>query len=96
MGLIDGLKKAIETAGEQFTSSSPKPKDIYFTPNFQKRAKQWGLSEADATDVFYHGSERKTGLMVKKYNGYELAIYYGKNKTTGQVYISSIWKNPRR
>ena len=50
MGLIDGLKKAVETVGEQITSSSPKPKEMYFTANFQKRAKQWGLTEADATD----------------------------------------------
>jgi hypothetical protein len=44
MGLIDGLKKAIATAGAQITSSSPKPQGIYFTTNFQHKAKQWGLS----------------------------------------------------
>jgi hypothetical protein len=57
MGLIDGLKKAMSTAGAQITSSSPKPQGIYFTDNFQVKAKQWGLSEKDALDVFYHGQE---------------------------------------
>ena len=57
MGLVDGLKKALSTASEQLTSSTPKPQGIYFTNNFQHKAKQWGLSEKDAADVYYHGQE---------------------------------------
>src|SRR5690349_25118080 len=74
MGLIDGLKKAISTAGAQLTSSTPKPQGIYFTNNFQHKAKQWGLSEKDAADVYYHGQEIKPGMKSRKYNGYELSI----------------------
>jgi hypothetical protein len=96
MGLLDGLKKAVSTAGAQLTSSSPKPQGIYFTNNFQQKAKQWGLSEKDALDVYYHGEEIKPGRKVRKYNGYELSIYYGQSKTTGQPYISTIWKRERR
>lgn len=48
MGLLDGLKKAVGIAGEQLTSSSPKPQSISFTTNFQQKAKAWGLSEKDA------------------------------------------------
>jgi len=96
MGLLDGLKKAISTAGEQLTSSSPNPQDIYFTTNFQQKAKAWGLSEKDALDVFYHGQEVKPGMKTRKYNGYELSIYYGQSKTTGQQYISTIWKRQRQ
>ena len=92
MGLLDGLKKAVE----QITRSSPQPQGIYFTTNFQQKAKQWGLSEKDALDVFYHGTEDKPGRKVRKYNGYELSIYYGQSKTTGQTYISTIWKRERR
>jgi hypothetical protein len=40
MGLVDGLKKAVSTAAEQLTSSSPNPQGIYFTNNFQQKAKQ--------------------------------------------------------
>jgi hypothetical protein len=75
MGLVDGLKKAISTATEQLTSSSPKPQGIYITDNFQVKAKQWGLSEKDALDVFYHGQEMKPGRKTRKYNCYELSIY---------------------
>lgn len=96
MGLLDGLKKALDTAGEQITSSNPKPHGIYFTPNFYEKAKQWKLGEADALDVYHHGEDRKPGMRVRKYNGYELGIYYGHNATTGAVYISTIWKRERR
>jgi hypothetical protein len=49
------------------------------------QAKRWKLSR-------YYGNPN---MMVRKYNGYELGIYYGK-KPTGQVYISTIWKRERR
>jgi hypothetical protein len=90
MGLVDGLKKAIDAAGEQLTRSSPKPLGISFTTNFQQKAKAWGLSEKDALDVFYHGEEIKPGMKARTYNGYELYIYYGRNSLTGTPYISTI------
>lgn len=96
MGLVDGLKKAIATAGAQITSSSPNPQGIYFTNNFQQKTKQWHLSEADAIDVYYHGQDIKPGMKSRKYNGYELSIYYGMSTTTGQPYISTIWKREIR
>ncbi len=96
IGLVDGLKKAVAVAGEQVFSSSQNPQGIYFTANFQQKAKAWGLSEKDAADVYYHGQESKPGMKVRKYNGYELSIYYGQSKTTGQPYISTIWKRQRR
>ena len=96
MGVLQSLGKALSTAAEQITTTSAKPKGIYFTDNFQQKAKQWGLSENDALDVFYHGEEDKPGRKVRKYNGYELSIYYGQSKTTGQPYISTIWKREIR
>jgi len=96
MGLLDGLKKAVGIAGEQLTYSSKKPQGIYFTNNFQKKAKQWGLSEKDALDVYHHGQEITPGMKARKYNGYELFIYYGQSTTTGHPYISTIWKREIR
>jgi hypothetical protein len=69
---------------------------MYFTDNFQVKAKQWGLSEKYALDVFYHGVESKPGRKTRKYNGYELSIYYGMSTTNGQPYISTIWKREIR
>jgi len=75
MGLMDGLKKAVEEALGQVTKlgSSPNTRDIYFAANFQIKATQWKLSEKDALDVYYHGEERKQNMRVRKYNGYELS-----------------------
>ena len=95
MGVLQSLGTAFKTAAEQITSS-PNPQGIYFTTNFQQKAKAWGLSEKDALDVYYHGQENKPGMKTRKYNGYELSIYYGRSKTTGQPYISTIWKRERR
>jgi len=53
MGLLDQVQKAIGTIGEQITSSSKKPQGVYFTNNFEVKAKQWGLSEKNALDVYY-------------------------------------------
>jgi len=64
--------------------------------NFQQKVKAWGLSEKDALDVYYHGQEIKPGMKTRKYNGYELSIYYGRNSLTGTPYISTIWKRERR
>jgi hypothetical protein len=103
MGLFDELKKTLKAAADQLTYSSksrtqtPKStKDVYFTTNFEQKAKEWGLSEADALDVYHHGQDRKPGQRCRKYNGYELCIYFGHNTRTGQPYISTIWKRDRR
>jgi len=96
MSILDSLKQTLSEAAAQITTSTPIPKDVYFTSNFQMRAKQWGLSEKDALDVLHHGSKREQNMLVRTYNGYEIGIYSGRNTRTGQVYISSIWKRQRR
>ena len=102
MSFLDELKKSLKAAAEQFTyssTSSSRPirgsSDVYFPTNFAQKAKQWGVSEADALDVYHHGEERKPNLRCRTYNGYELCIYYGQNSRTGQPYISTIWKRER-
>src|SRR5437763_12036789 len=75
--------------------SSPNTSEVYFTNNFISKAKQRGLSEKDALDVYYHGQDRKDNMRCRTYNGYELCIYYGHNSHTGQPLISTIWKRER-
>ena len=103
MKLVQALKTTLKTIGEQLTASSSasaKPSlnssEVYFTNNFISKAKQWGLSEKDALDVYYYGQERKEKMRCRTYNGYELCIYYGHNSRTGQPFISTIWKRERR
>ena|SRR5256885_500704 len=97
MGLLHEIQKIGETLGKQFTTSTkPAGQEIKFTNNFQERAKSWKLSERDATDVYYRGQEVKPNMKVRKYNGYELGIYYFLDKGTGQPVVTSIWKRARR
>ena len=46
----------------------------HFSSNFQLKAKQWGLSEGYAHDVYRNGYVIKENMMVRKYNGYEVGI----------------------
>jgi hypothetical protein len=97
MGVLQSLGKAFAEAAKQVTQpGTPTPKDFHFTNNFHLKAKAWGLSEADARDVYYRGSVIKPNMMLRKYNGYEIGIYYFKDKLTGQPIITSIWKRDRR
>jgi hypothetical protein len=103
MRLVHALKTTLKTIRAQLTASSSSAAksslstgEVYFTANFISKAKQWGLSEKDALDVFYHGQERKDNMRCRTYNGYELCIYYGQNTRTGQPFISTIWKRERR
>ena len=96
MGVLQSLGKALSTAAEQITTTTPTPKDLHFTNNFHLKAKSWGLSEADARDVYFHGEVISHNMMVRKYNGYEVGIWFFTDKVTGQAIITSIWKRGRR
>ena len=97
MSFTNELKNIVKTAGEQIFSGSTSPNTLQFTKNFYIRAKQYGVSEADATDVYYTGSLSKTkqNMMTKDYNGYSIGIYYFFDKRTGKPVISSIWKQDK-
>src|SRR5438034_8311675 len=103
MDILNELRNMLKTARSQFTYTSNagvRPArntcDVYFTNNFEQKAKEWGLTERDALDVYYHGEDRKPSQRCRTYNGYELCIYYGQNSRSGQPYISTIWKRDRR
>jgi hypothetical protein len=97
MGLLIALEEVITTAGAQLTQTTSKAvKEFHFSNNFQEKAKAYGLSEKDALDVFHHGSVKDDQSKVKKYNGYEIGIWYFISKRSGQPVIHSIWKRGRR
>ncbi len=59
-----------------------------------------GLSEAQVLDVFAHGEQKTAAgggtMMVKKYNGYEVGLFYVRNGVTGEYVITTVWKRDRR
>jgi hypothetical protein len=104
MGILTELTKLLQTTVRQLTASNNQTsgntsidtREPYFTKNFEEKAKSWGLTEADAKDVFYHGTSIRENMLTRKYNGYEIGIYYFKDTRTGQTVITSIWKRERR
>jgi hypothetical protein len=104
MGILTELTKLLQTTVRQLTASSNQKggdmsidtREPYFSKNFEAKAKSWGLTEADAKDVLYHGSSIRENMLVRKYNGYEIGIYSFKDTRTGQTVITSIWKRERR
>src|SRR5437588_3064635 len=108
MGWIEIIKQSLRIVGLQLKSShSPghyyslpsqkvDPRELGFTNNALKKMAEWHLSEADVKDVFYHGGVNvNQNMMVKKYNGYEIGLYFFQDKQTGQFVISSVWKRGR-
>ena len=104
MRIVKELTKLLQTTVQQLTASNNQTsgstsidtREPYFTKKFEAKAKSWGLTEADAKDVLYHGASTRENMLVRKYNGYEIGIYYFKDTWTGQTVISSIWKRERR
>jgi hypothetical protein len=96
MGIQDAIRKTLHAVREQLTYSSKPSKAIHFTNSFQAKAKAWRLTEKDALDVYQHGEQVKDHIIVRKYQGYELGIWYFTDSRTGQPVITSIWKRERR
>ncbi len=108
MGWIEIIKQSLDISRAWqrsahsfgYSSSPPSrtvdPRELGFTNNALKKMGQWHLSEADVKDVFYHGGVVvKQNMMVKKYSGYEIGLYFFQDKQTGQFIISSAWKRGR-
>ena len=104
MGWYEEFQKAIGVAVQQIKGSghpvhstaSSRNGEVFFTKNAQAKMKQWGLSEGDALDVYYHGTIVKNNMMVRKHNGFEVGIWFFADRVTGKPIISSVWKRTRR
>ena len=103
MGWYEEIQAILKSAVGQLTNSShARPpgsidtREPYFTRNVHTVAHARGLTEADARDAYCHDSAVKQNMMVKKYNGYEIGIYYFVDGHTGKTIITSIWKRGQR
>lgn len=102
MGFGKGLLGFLGAAGKQVSTSTnlwkyePDKREIHISNNCLKRLKDLGLGEDSAYDVYYRGTMSENGKMVKKYNGYELGIFFMITPDTGKVIITYIWKRERR
>ena len=74
--------------------------DNIFTNRALSKMKQWQLSESQVLDAYNSGDVEKSKFggwnAIKKYQGYEIGVYYVKDGQTGQYKIVSVWKRNRR
>src|SRR5437764_8886864 len=104
MGWYEEFKKVVGTAAGQVINSggaarakaSSRKDQLFFTKHALAKMKGWGISEHDCYDVYYHGSMVKQNMMVRKYSGYEVGIWFFPDRFTGKAIISSAWKRERR
>lgn len=102
MKLPSGFAKFFSSASKQITRSygfwryEPDRRVIRFGNKFYEAARKHGVSEKDALDVYYHGVSMDNGKMFKKYNGYEIGIFYWVASNTGVIVITYVWKKDRR
>jgi len=77
-------------------SDNPTQQRLLFSPKCIRQMKDWQLSEQDVTDVFQHGEVVGDNKLVRKYNGYEIGMYYVRDKKTGSYKATFVWKRDRR
>jgi len=88
----------IKTILNQFVVQGTKShtqQGLLFTPKCIQQMKDWHLSEADVLDVFEHGEVIADNKIVRKYNGYEIGMYYVRDKI-GRCKATYVWKRDRR
>ena len=77
-------------------TDKPNQQWLTFTRKCIQQMKDWQLSENDIADVFQHGEKTRENTMVRKYNGYEIGMYYFRDAKTGDSIVTSVWKRDRR
>jgi len=70
---------------------------VNFPPKTVRLISSIGISESIVLDVFHKGEQIKSkNGMVKRYNGYEVGLFYAQDKNTGEYIITYVWKRERR
>ncbi len=77
-------------------TDKPNQQRLTFTRKCIQQMKDWQLTENDIADVFHNGEQTRENTMVRKYNGYEIGMYYFRDKKTGNSIVTSVWKRDRR
>ncbi len=78
------------------TGGSTARSQLSFTGKCIKQMGDWGLSESDVEDVFRHGEVVAENMMSRKYGGYEIGMYYFRDKRNGNYIVTAVWKRERR
>jgi hypothetical protein len=77
-------------------SDKPSQQQLTFTKKCMQQMKDWQLSEKNIADVFQHGELTRENTMVRRFNGYEIGMYYFRDQKTGNYIVTSVWKRESR
>jgi len=86
----------MKTILDQLRSGTGDKPKLSFTEKCIQKMKDWQLSERDVIDVFQHGEVIGDNKLVRKYNGYEIGMYYFRDKKTRNYIATFVWKRDRR
>lgn len=95
-GLIKHIYKQLTSTFHGQWKYEPDLRHIHFGNKCLEKLKELHLTEKDAIDVYRHGYASERFKMIKKYNGYEIGIFYMIANDTGRVIITWVWKKDRR
>jgi hypothetical protein len=78
------------------TAAHPSQRQLSFSSKCLHLMQEWNLSEQDVLDVFAHGELIGENKLARKYNGYEIGMYYIRDEKTGACTATFVWKRDRR
>ena len=92
------LKSFLTEAKRQVLGVSPKmpqKKHLRYTKKCKAGMEEHGLTEADVEDVFLRG-EKRQDMLVRRFNGYEIGMYYFQDKRTLEFIVTAVWRRERK
>lgn len=96
--MIKILKSLLTELMNQVLGSSSKTaqkKLLKYTNKCKARMEEHSLTEADVEDVFLRGEKRQE-MLVRRFNGYEIGLYYFQDKRTLQYVVTAVWRSERK
>ncbi|MFA6518854.1 MAG: hypothetical protein WCV93_04385 [Candidatus Shapirobacteria bacterium] len=73
---------------------------LFFPPKVLEKMRNLRVSEAEIYEVFNkgeHGVTPDSKVAVRKYNGYEIGLFYAKTtKVSFDYIVIAVWKRERR
>ncbi len=95
----DILKSLLAEAKNQILGISPETpqkKLLKYSNRCRQKMEEHRLTEADVEDVFLRGEKNRQQMLVRRFNGYEIGMYYFQDERTGECVVTSVWRRGRK
>lgn len=71
------------------------PKKLIYTKKCCSMMTGLFLTEAAVADCFYNGKAINKNMVIRRFNGYEIGLYYFQDKKSANYIITAVWKRVR-